>query len=1191
MNRIVVITITIMTFFTSLVIGQQIENEQFEITFDSTARFSEGIPEIGRDEVDYLKWVQSNEEGGCIPSDICYVPSENSFFIYGDRRISIIDAETESILNTIDTSVKGHWKYFPRTEEREKRIVYNPLNNRVYCATESMEIIVINPTHGGQIEEIISNSYPDNEYWWMMLEIDGVNNKLYWGITAADYSYLTIIDCETSNIVHEEEIENRIYTLKCHPSRNNVYIANEDGVSLRQTISPYNEIHFFNTGYRIGVIEILYDEAIDLDYTIFCERDRNNNSPEEIYVVNENTGSFSSIDNLEFSFFSSSCYSKEAGKFYLGYQQQEGCGIMIFDNNFQLLDTISFQSNIDDPCDIIYNSLTEKVFCGTRSNMYIIDDESNVSQITFENNVLYRLALSKEYNKVFATNYNVYNVESFSGEGFHQNTISVGGRIFNSCYNSNEGKIYYYERLFGSMDNTKLYVFDIEIESFEILEIGHSISDVQYNQDDHLLYLSSSDSNIIRIFDVLNDYDELPSIQLSHTNVHSICITPNNQIFCMTRDGIEIWDILTNSFENFINYDGSNFDRSESCILADENKIYITLKKFGIYEDGKILVIDYESNQLIYEFNNFYSPDEIKYDSVQNKVFFQQQNVFYLVNHYNVINCDDYSYETIITEEGVLYFELAENLGKLYITPLNYDGYIYEYNSSTNEHLQTHQTTGVASITKFNPFNNKLYVIIPYNFSNDYQTEIWTIDCETSQINRMELGQFESYRYYLPAVPIDITISEENNKLYFGTGHSKLAVIQCEDSETKTFSSGWNWESFPRLDRDEEINESKDVVPILERIEPFNGIDGIDFISENDRLIFDGTFWNPLFFNIQSTWLYKVDIDPYEERTLELFGTRMAENFVIEDTFGAEDYYWLGYWLPVTQNMDYAFGEFWDKVQIVKAEEWTYWRESQQRGNPSDPEPRPSSKIRPLEYGKGYMVKFNEEIEDFHWYNSGILVDGYERPRSENFLYEEKSDYEVIDVMNIDSEVIEIGVFQDDICVGAIAVSDSSEQILVYSDAANRDPVPFNFEIVIGRGLSIPIRDYEVLNHITGEYESNLIISGRQEYSVIRFGEIDKPDDNTPLTPKLYINHPNPFNPSTTISFSVANMNSFVTLEIFNIKGQKVKTLYSGIAEEGKHTFIWEGKDMNGDKVGSGIYFSKLKTDNIELTRKMLMLK
>jgi hypothetical protein len=89
---------------------------------------------------------------------------------------------------------------------------------------------------------------------------------------------------------------------------------------------------------------------------------------------------------------------------------------------------------------------------------------------------------------------------------------------------------------------------------------------------------------------------------------------------------------------------------------------------------------------------------------------------------------------------------------------------------------------------------------------------------------------------------------------------------------------------------------------------------------------------------------------------------------------------------------------------------------------------------------------------------------------------------------------------------------------------------------------------------------------------------------------ELHGNYPNPFNPSTTIKYSLQE-DSKVTLEIFNIKGQKVKTLVDKILPTGKHSIVWNGTDNSGKNIASGIYFYKFKTDNFSKTKKMLLLK
>lgn len=89
---------------------------------------------------------------------------------------------------------------------------------------------------------------------------------------------------------------------------------------------------------------------------------------------------------------------------------------------------------------------------------------------------------------------------------------------------------------------------------------------------------------------------------------------------------------------------------------------------------------------------------------------------------------------------------------------------------------------------------------------------------------------------------------------------------------------------------------------------------------------------------------------------------------------------------------------------------------------------------------------------------------------------------------------------------------------------------------------------------------------------------------------KLHANFPNPFNPITTISFSLKEAGN-VQLEVYNIKGQKVKTLINTDLPAENHQVVWSGKDDSGKSVSSGIYFYKMKTASYTSTRKMILLK
>lgn len=89
----------------------------------------------------------------------------------------------------------------------------------------------------------------------------------------------------------------------------------------------------------------------------------------------------------------------------------------------------------------------------------------------------------------------------------------------------------------------------------------------------------------------------------------------------------------------------------------------------------------------------------------------------------------------------------------------------------------------------------------------------------------------------------------------------------------------------------------------------------------------------------------------------------------------------------------------------------------------------------------------------------------------------------------------------------------------------------------------------------------------------------------------LYSNYPNPFNPTTTISFSIP-ADSKVGVSIYNIKGQKVKTLVNDELEKGLHKIIWDSTDNSGKSVSSGVYFYKLNVNGKDkAVRKCLLLK
>lgn len=85
-------------------------------------------------------------------------------------------------------------------------------------------------------------------------------------------------------------------------------------------------------------------------------------------------------------------------------------------------------------------------------------------------------------------------------------------------------------------------------------------------------------------------------------------------------------------------------------------------------------------------------------------------------------------------------------------------------------------------------------------------------------------------------------------------------------------------------------------------------------------------------------------------------------------------------------------------------------------------------------------------------------------------------------------------------------------------------------------------------------------------------------------------NFPNPFNPTTVISFNMPN-DGYVTLSVYNLIGEQVIELVDQYINSGEHSVTWDGRDQFGNEVSGGTYIYNLKSDNFSFTKKMIFLK
>jgi hypothetical protein len=299
-----------------------------------------------------------------------------------------------------------------------------------------------------------------------------------------------------------------------------------------------------------------------------------------------------------------------------------------------------------------------------------------------------------------------------------------------------------------------------------------------------------------------------------------------------------------------------------------------------------------------------------------------------------------------------------------------------------------------------------------------------------------------------------------------------------------------------------------------------------------------------------------------------------------------------------------ALFEIIDQLIEVKTRNW-----SMSRSNTSSPW-HTTTKSPAFRFGEAVSLKYvGEQPITFTWqdrsnyphYLPPILTEIYEYTPAIYFAYIEESDYIPI-FIDLPDDMIsdgggEIGLFIDDICYGAEVITGERIQLNAYIidlEISDESVIEFRYHEYGSGTKSRPKKMgmFQVFEHETKMFtEKELNLNQGDHFYHISFR--DAQDIETPsviYTTYLENNYPNPFNPSTTISYSIANSGD-VNISVYNIRGQLVRTLVNETLDAGMHSVVWNGDNNLGRSVGSGIYLYKLETSDNRIVKKMLLMK
>ncbi|HOQ83448.1 MAG TPA: class II glutamine amidotransferase [Candidatus Syntrophosphaera thermopropionivorans] len=425
-------------------------------------------------------------------------------------------------------------------------------------------------------------------------------------------------------------------------------------------------------------------------------------------------------------------------------------------------------------------------------------------------------------------------------------------------------------------------------------------------------------------------------------------------------------------------------------------------------------------------------------------------------------------------------------------------------------------------------------------------------------------------------------------------------------SHRLAFHSGVNWTGFPVMSYGESATVSSILTPYTSPIG--GGLYDVRYGAEDDEHVTWINSWSYPDFPLDQTSLYKISLTNDSPQIHNMTSGQAQNEFRIAngsfiDPSGpvltsiiADTPYWISYTLLPSQNIRDAFGPNWLKVKSVRAEDWFYSIppvDPKGGGLISEPLYSWTTQGKNMDFGKGYIVTFKEDMSLFTWnrsYAPEPITPGKEKAMC--FTWKDKPDYVVIDVIDVENaeNVLEIGVLQDGICIGAVKTDSFPCQILAYPDYDNQSPL--EFEIVYDSKAQPSIHHiYEMLDLNDFTFNGGYIIPEQDGlYQVKLNGSDTAYADNQLNKVRAISNYPNPFNPSTTIAFSIPETGR-VRVSVYNVKGEKIKDLLNTEMTRGNHRLVWDGRDNCSNPVSSGIYFVRINTGTESHTHKMLLMK
>jgi len=1178
---------------------------------------------LSQDQVVETVWMEiTYESTGGIPYDIIYVDDDSygvhHVFVYTERKLLAYEVDEPQFLDVIDISESGSQFTEKLTQpllsrSREKHLAYDPDKHELYCLTQDLKILRIDPEFPF---EILGEIIPDTDIElvdWAILKYDPYSHYLFLGVCRNyDSQTAELMAFNTDDYDQEYSIDDLgiLNDFTFNPVDYKLYLSNYYEIRVVNSLDGSTIISHYLDDY-MGIIFNAYNSNTGLN-KIFCLPESIEVNPDNALVFNGTNTSYPQHLSLERGYFGCGIYNSPTNQVYLGYSSTDQYESGFISFNVYNTGNMTYHPLGDNDIIMDMVNIEDRVFISSRDNIYLCRDGTFFPNYTLNSpkRYFYRLISFNSYSHPFIQATNL--MDQSLQRAYAPSTLSntewfepeyISGVAYQGFFNQVDQKLYLYNEF--DDDHHFMYIYTPGTEGIQAVDIFQRPTGTVLDEDNNIIYISTLFNNIIRRY---NATDNEWLIPVDFPEGYSLCnelYLLNGKLFCSALHevfssnyipAILIYDIETSLTEPEEIITVPGFNPGENLYVThftcdDNDRVYLSIRQ-TFTPSGRMIRIN-EDLTFTDVGANIDSPDEILYDELNNKILMRHLGKDATnMDEVTIIDFESYppSTQSFHPREGldIIDMEIDPVSNLIYFNyndPLQ-NGYIDIY-TTAGTLVHTIQVGYRAMALKYNPANNYMYAHVQVNFTADRKEQLWSID-PAFNVYSLDLGQNEGiWRNYYRLK--DLILDVENNKIYSVSAHGNIKTVQCHADQIQ-LSEGWNWISFPRLDRDN--NDPVLAQPVLENIDPFP--DHLSMTNlppqEEEEEILEFNInntppWSGDLTFIQSTRGYKLETSNTELSFLPMEGTQLDPAYPISIYEGYEN--WVGYYPTWQQDPFDALAEVLDELTLIKHHDWACVKEWGYM--PPDGNLKPywiCWNKKPLKYADMVVLETTEDIT-FQW-GDGTSGTNQDLLSTDYFSYDEKQDYTpiFIDLDSADNPV-EIGAFIADSCIGASVVEEGDTLVMIRGYMPDDTAGEITFQEYYGatKSASGSIGDYYVLNTERRVREKRIIHSGEnKKYYHVSFTKEDIGTDE--ITPLILSIFPNPCQDLSRIDYFIPG-SSRVEFEILDVFGRKVSEILMGDMAAGHYTMLLG--EMNTNSLSPGIYLVRMSACGNTAIKKILI--